>query len=91
MLSESGDEGMKNASRIDTSYHGGGGYVPPQLIQIAGARAMGGLISPGLVPIGPHRPDEAMPMLGQALAQARPPTRYSTALAAKTSRRAVRR
>ena len=64
VLSESGDEGMKNASRIDTSYHGGGGYVPPQLIQIAGARAMGGLISPGLVPIGPHRPDEAMPMLG---------------------------
>ena len=67
VLSESGDEGMKNASRIDTSYHGGGGYVPPQLIQIAGARAMGGLISPGLVPIGPHRPDEAMPMLGPGL------------------------
>ena len=64
VLSESGDEGMKNASRIDTSYHGGGGYVPPQLIQIAGARAFGGPISPGLVPIGQHRPDEPMPMMG---------------------------
>ena len=55
-------------SRVDVAYHGGGGYVPPQLIQIAGARAMGGPISGGgLVPLTPMRalrPDEAQPMMG---------------------------
>ena len=91
VLSESGDEGMKNASRIDTSYHGGGGYVLRSSSQIAGARAMGGLISPGLCThrTAPSRRGDADAR--PALAQARDlPRGNSTALAAKTSRRAVK-
>ena len=56
VLSDSGASDEKAAAGIDTAYHGGGGhYVPPQLIPIAGARAMGGpMVAGGLVPLGPQ-------------------------------------
>jgi hypothetical protein len=52
-LAEMGKGTQQQAQGVDTAYHGGGGhYVPPQLIQISGARAMGGPISAGgLVPL----------------------------------------
>jgi hypothetical protein len=47
-LTGSGNAWQKKAAAVDSSYHGPtGGYIPPQLIQIAGARAGGGPIDAG--------------------------------------------
>jgi len=56
VLADNGKRQQQEAAAIDTSYHGsGGGFVPPQLIQIAGARAGGGpMFGGGLVPMGPQ-------------------------------------
>lgn len=76
VLWDMGSQGQRYAAAVDTSYHGGGGhYAPPQLIPIAGARANGGPIAAGgLIPLGPHRPDQAAPMLGAGSGAA--PTSY---------------
>lgn len=49
MLKDSGSEMMQHASRVDTAYHPGQGYVPPNLIPIASdarAKVMLGAAAP---------------------------------------------
>lgn len=56
-LSKAGSDTMDRASRVDTSYHGGGGYVPPQLISMTPSDIAA---KTGLVPItGPSAPSFA--------------------------------
>lgn len=47
MLGTIGKSASEQATQVDTSYHGPGGYVPPMLVPIGGARSGGGPISAG--------------------------------------------
>lgn len=46
-LAAGGNDLMRQAGQVDTSYHGSQAYVPPMLIPINGARAMGGPVGMG--------------------------------------------
>lgn len=62
-LTQSGQDAMHSAAAVDTAYHGpSGGYIPPQLIPISGARAMGGPMGAGQgYLVGEHGPELVVP------------------------------
>lgn len=62
-LSQGGQDAMRASASVDTAYHGpSGGYIPPQLIPISGARAMGGPVGGGEgYLVGEHGPELIVP------------------------------
>lgn len=63
-----GSDISQGAGRIDTAYHGpSGGFVPPQLIQVSGARASGGPVAGGQpYLVGEQGPELIAPGVGGA-------------------------
>lgn len=61
----------RQGAAVDVGYHGPSGYVPPQLIQISGYRAMGGPIdSGGAYVVGEKGPEMVMPQVQKPITPA---------------------